>query len=117
MNYWWVSFAVEGKNLGIVIAKGNSIEEVVAACTALGCNPGGEALGMRIDLSILPAKVKSWVRSVELFKLLQFKDIPEFLQPKKLSTLEADGYDVEGRAEFICKDCNQKLEVSKPHHH
>lgn len=117
--YWWISFAETGKNLGVVIAKGSSIEECTTKCTELGCNPGGEALGMPFELSALRhmPKVYNWILTVEKYKLFQTEELPAFLQAERLSALEADGFDTSGIADFVCKECNTRFKIGEEHIH
>jgi len=116
---WWVSFASGGKNHGIVLATGSSIEEAVAACTLHNCNPGGEALGMPILPGVLKKNgvAAKWFRETKRFTLLHVEDLPAFLQPTKLDALEADGYDMAGIADFVCQECNTRLKIGEEHTH
>jgi hypothetical protein len=101
---WWLSFAVEGKCLGIVIAEADSLKQAIGECNLRGCNPGGEVLGVPITnyQPNTPKEVIDWHNNVPTYQLFQIADLPNFLQATKLSAAEADEF------EFIHKECNSK---------
>jgi len=54
MSLWWLSFADASlqageQSLGVVIVEAADIVSAARAAWSLGCNPGGEVKGMRID--------------------------------------------------------------------
>ena len=49
MKTWWLSFAVIGRNLGVIIVDAKSIPKAIARVNKLGINPGGEV--MALDMS------------------------------------------------------------------
>ena len=107
---WWLSFAEEGKNLGIVIAEAESIKEAVDLCNKIGCNPGGEVLGVPMNAlpKDTPQEIVDWHYNVQPYKLMPVKDLPHFLRPTSLGQAEANQLDLSKKAEFICKEHNKK---------
>lgn len=121
MKKYWISFSAN-KNLGIVIAEADSVEEAIAQCTMKGCNPGGEALGHEIPDNLskrtdVPENVKEWFRTVEPYKLMQVKNLPSFLCAEKLSAEESRELAHAGRATVVCECCNTGLKAGEKHIH
>ena len=105
----WLSFAVKGQNLGIVIAEAASIEEAVKECTRRGCNPGGEVMAAPISEETFlsaPKEVSDLFTNVQSYVLIQGSELPAYLQPRKLTAKEADKLAKLNNAEFVCKECN-----------
>jgi len=48
---WWLSFATEKGNLGVVVVRGNTMRDAMGRAWALGINPGGEVQGYDITRS------------------------------------------------------------------
>ncbi len=55
MSRWWLSFAdteTEGRFLGACIVGGRDLVDATERAHRLGCNPGGEVLGVEIPDSV-----------------------------------------------------------------
>lgn len=48
MKLWWLSFASETENLGVVITEAVDIVNAVRKCWLLGINPGGQVMSLEI---------------------------------------------------------------------
>lgn len=61
MSLWWLSFAGEEGNRGIAIVEGVDVGDAARNAHLLGCNPGGEVLGVMVpDEADAMAEVNRW---------------------------------------------------------
>lgn len=59
MRWWWLSFADKKGFRGVSIVQGRDIVEASQHAYDLKCNPGGEVMGVVIDISKVSKKFKN----------------------------------------------------------
>lgn len=50
--WWWLSFVRGDSFAGVAIVRGHTLIEAARAAHAIGCNPGGQVMGMPAPASL-----------------------------------------------------------------
>jgi hypothetical protein len=56
MAWWWLSFAGEDGSRGVAVVQGRDMATATQAAWDLGCNPGGEVLGLELSDDLFPTE-------------------------------------------------------------
>lgn len=101
MNFYFISFGVVGKNLGVVCTHASSGVSALKKVSDLGLNPGGEAAIWPI--SSQEAKALGCDRLISPDEMRQ----RNYKSRKQVSANESKSF--LSHAEIVCSDCNNSL--------
>lgn len=72
---WWLTFAEEGRHLGVVLVEADSFLDAVMQTHAQKVNPGGQVEGALMPMHLCPAPDRKVMDALPRLTLLSREDI------------------------------------------
>jgi hypothetical protein len=100
---WYISFATERAFLGATIVEANTIEDALDETRRLGINPGGEAAMIALSDDAKPHPMTQFMMN-RLRSKMEMATFGPLVRSGDMTAEEREAF--EGRATFVCNDCN-----------